>query len=90
MHRLDLFPNNDLISQYRQTFSSKNGADVLVHMLFDLGIFQESSLPEDIAIRNYGLRLLKILGGGEPNEQTIDQLTKKLMRQILPKETPDE
>ena len=87
MHRLDFIPTNDLIIQYRRVFSSKNGIDVLNHILFDLGVFQEiSDSSEDVALKNYGLRLIKILGGGEPEEDTIKQFTNKLMKQQLSKE----
>lgn len=85
-----MFPKNSLIDQYRRVFSSKHGVDILYHMLYDLGVFQEiSDGPEDVALKNYGLRLLKILGGGGPDEDTIRQFTKKLMKQQLPKEAPE-
>lgn len=84
MHRLDFFPNNDLISQYRQVFSSRTGKDVLAHMLFDLGVFQEISAgAEDVALKNFGLRLIKILAGGEPNPESVDAFVTKLMKQPL-------
>ena len=88
MHRLDLFPGNTLIDQYRRVFSSKHGVDILSHIIYDLGVFNETSdTQEDIVLKNYGLRLLKILGGGEPDEDTIRQFTRKLMKQSLSKET---
>ena len=84
MHRLDTFPNNDLIAQYRQAFSSRSGQVVLVHMLYDLGVFIETSdAPEDVALKNYGMRLIKILGGGEVDENTMIEFTKRLMKQPL-------
>ena len=91
MHRLDLFPKNVLIGQYRKVFSSRDGIDVLEHILYDLGVFQETSdIPENIALRNYGLRILKILGGGYPEEDTIKQFTKRLMKQTLQKEKQED
>ena len=91
MHRLDTFPNNDLITQYRQTFSSRAGQVVLVHMLYDLGAFIETSdALEDVSLRNYGMRLLKILGGGEVDENTMMEFTKRLMKQTLSKEIKEE
>lgn len=90
MHRLDLFPKNTLIGQYRQVFSSRSGQDVLSHILYDLGLFLETTGQEDVALRNYGLRLLKILGGGEPHKNTTQIFTEKLMKQQLPKEEKDE
>jgi len=90
MRRLDYFPNNDLISLYRQVFSSGPGLTVLSHMLYDLGAFVEvSDGSEDIALKNYGTRILKILAGGEPTQDSIEQFTKRLMKQPLPKVTED-
>jgi hypothetical protein len=88
MHRHEIFPNNDLISHYRRTFSSGYGKEVLDHMLFDLGAFIEVS-PDDVAekaLQNYAIRLLSILAGGEIGKDSIDAFTKQLMRQPLPKE----
>ena len=86
MNRLDTFPNADLIAQYRQAFSSRSGQVVLVHMLYDLGAFIETSdAPEDVALKNYGTRLIKILGGGEVDENTMMEFTKRLMKQPLTK-----
>jgi len=90
MQRHDLFPNNELISLYRQVFSSGAGLTVLSHMLYDLGVFVEvSDGSEDIALKNYGTRLLKILAGGEPAQDSIEQFTKRLMKQPLVKPTED-
>ena len=90
MRRLDLFPNNELISLYRQVFSSGPGLAILSHMLYDLGVFVEvSDGSEDIALKNYGTRMLKILSGGEPSQDSIEQFTKRLMKQPLPKITED-
>lgn len=89
-HRLDLFPNNDLITNYRRVFSSGPGLEVLTHMLYDLGVFMEVSAgPEDVALKNYGNRLLKILSGGEPAANNIQDFAKKLMKQPLPKSKGD-
>ena len=86
MNRLDTFPNADLVAQYRQAFSSRSGQMVLVHMLYDLGVFIETSdAPEDVALKNYGTRLIKILGGGEVDENTMIEFTKRLMKQPLTK-----
>ena len=92
MHRLDLFPTDNLIGQYRQIFSSRNGKDVLAHMVFDLGVFtQTSDTPEDVALRNYGMRLLSILGGDNPpSKNAIDVFVKNIMKQSLKKENSDE
>lgn len=58
-----------------------------MHMLYDLGVFQEiTNGPEDVALKNFGLRLLKILAGGEPAPESIDAFLVKLMKQPLEKE----
>lgn len=86
-HRLDYFPNKDLIGYYRKIFSSNEGQEVLAHMLFDLGTFIEiSDGDEDIALKNYANRLLKILSGSEPSKDSIQLFTKSLMKQQIPKE----
>jgi len=90
MHRLDFFPKNSLIGQYRTLFSSRTGVDVLSHMLFDLGVFtQTSDTPENVALRNYGLRLLKILGGDDPSKDSVDMFIKKIVKQPLKREIDD-
>lgn len=84
MHRLDTFPNNDLIKKYRNTFGNNEGKEVLAHMLFELGLFLEVSLsPEDIALKNYASRLLKICGAGEVKIDTIKSFIGQLNLQKL-------
>jgi hypothetical protein len=91
VHRLDTFPNNEIIQQYRAVFSGRYGATVLKHILFELGTFLEiAENAEDTALKNYGTRLLKILGGGEVGEYSLEQFTKRLMKQPLPKENKEE
>jgi len=81
--RLDLFPKEELIASYRNIFTGKGSEDVLLHMLYDLGIFEETQNEEDIVLKNYGIRLLKILGGGEVSRETIRVFTKALVKQPL-------
>lgn len=91
MRRLDLFPSNDLIMAYRNTFSTRAGMMVLGHMLFDLGALNETAdTPEEIALRNYGTRLQMILAGGEIGEGAIEEYLKRLMMQPLPKEKKED
>jgi len=53
-------------------------------MLFDLGAFQETSeFNEDVVLKNYGTRLLKILAGGEVGEDSIDGFITRLLKQPL-------
>lgn len=87
MARLDMFPSEELINHYRKVFSSSAGLEVLTHMLFDLGTFEQvSGGEEDIALKNYGNRLLAILAGGEISQNSIEEFTKRIMRQQLNKE----
>lgn len=87
MHRLDYLPTEELIGHYRQVFSSNVGQEVLAHMLYDLGVFEQvSDGAEDIALKNYGNRLLSILAGGEVGKSSIEEFTKRLMKQSVKKE----
>ena len=82
MHRLDTFPDETLIGQYRTVFSSRSGLDVLGHMLWDLGVFQQiSDGPEDVALKNYGLRLVSVLAGGEVAAGSLHAFLEAAMRQ---------
>ena len=83
MSRLDLFPTVDMIREYRKVYSKPGADEVLLHTLFDYGIFIESDTQEDVTLRNQGIRLLRILGGGEVSKETIRGLLKQLMRQPL-------
>jgi hypothetical protein len=87
--RLDLFPKDDLIVNYRNIFTGKGSEDVLLHMLYDLGIFEETQNEEDVVLKNYGIRLIRILGGGEVSRETIREFIKRLVMQPL-KETKEE
>jgi hypothetical protein len=84
--RLDTFPTEELIGHYRTTFSTGAGQEVLLHMLYDLGVFLEVTAgPQDVALKNYGTRLMKILGGAEPAQESIKLFMNAVMRQQLPK-----
>lgn len=65
MHRLDTFPNKELIQSYRNVFSSPEAGKVFAHMMYELGLFEESLEEEDKYLKSYAARLIKILGGGE-------------------------
>ena len=83
MDRLSFFPPEDVIRQYRQVFTQKGGEEITIDMLFDFGVFEESKDNDDVVLRNYGIRLLKILGGGQINRETIREFIKRLVRQPL-------
>lgn len=85
MGRLDLFPNEELIADYRRVFSGKGSDDVLLHMIYDFGVFEETENDEDVVLRNQGIRMLGILGGGEIDKETIRDFVKRLVRQPVKK-----
>ena len=84
MDRHDLFPNDELVGEYR-----KMSVNVIAHMLYDYGLFVESDSPEDTALRNQGIRFLHILGGGDIDKDTLREFIKRLIRQPLNKEKGD-
>ena len=81
MHRLDTFPNKELIQSYRNVFASPEGGKVLAHMLYELGMFEESVNEEDKFLKSYAARLLKILGGGEVSMAAMMALLNGVMMQ---------
>ncbi len=87
MHpRLDMFPGPELIGHYRKVFSSNEGLEVMTHILFDLGMFEQTSESlEDVALKNYANRLLEILSGSAPDKGNMQEFIKRLMKQPLPK-----
>lgn len=85
MRRLDTFPTNGLILYYRTAFSTRAGKEVLKHMFYDLGAFAETLSDEDVILKNYATRLLKILAGGEVGEDGIEQFINRLIKQPLEK-----
>ena len=92
MHRLDTFPAKDLLRQYRNVFSSKEGPAVLAHMLYEMGLFEDiqGMTQEDAALKNYASRLLKILGGDEVKIDSVNVFVRSLMSQPLKEERKEE
>jgi hypothetical protein len=90
MDRHDLFPTEELIADYRRIFTGRGSEDVIMHILYDYGVFVESDTPEDVVLRNQGIRLLNILGGGEIDRETIRIFIKALVRQPVKKEKKKE
>jgi len=84
-------PEPDLIAQYRAAFSTRAGQTVLVNMLDELMVFSHmESTAEDVALKNYGLRLLAILGGGGLAAENVEDFTMRLMRQPINKPEKEE
>ena len=86
----NLFPTNSLIQMYRNVFSHGEARHVLYSMLFDLGFFNENVLPEDLPLRNYATKLLKILGAGEIKMNAIDNLVNGLKSNPIPEDIKPE
>lgn len=92
MAHLNLIPGSEVIEAYRRIFSTGSGQLVLKHMLAELRVFYGCPNPDDpkqAALQNYGRHLLDILSGGEIAGASIDQFTKLLMKQPLPKGDTD-
>lgn len=85
MDPLNTFPGEEIIGCYRATFSTSKGKEVFIHMMYDLGLFEEVDTPERIALRNYATRLLKILSGGEMSKDNLQNFAMRLMKQQLMK-----
>ena len=84
--RLDTFPKTELILCYRSAFSTRAGKEVLKHVLYDLGAFEETFTDEDVVLKNYSTRLLKILAGGEIGEDGVERFVDRLIKQPLGEE----
>ncbi len=80
--------NREICQAYRNVFSGKDGTKVLADMLLNLGVFTDFAVqtPEIAARKDYGARLLIILGGGEVTPEAVIALINRLVAQPLPKE----
>ena len=79
--------DRDIVQRYRNVFTVKDGLFVLAHMLSELGFFDDSdpNNPKEVALKMYGARLLKIIGGGIIERNAFDAFIK-----ILATQTPAE
>lgn len=82
----NFYPNKELLQQYRNVFSHKEAKNVLFHMLYDLGFFNENTQPEDLPLKNYATRLLTILGGGEVKMNAVEMLVNGLKVNPIPED----
>jgi hypothetical protein len=77
-------PQRDVIGYYRTVFSTKVGRAVLVDILNDLGVFGiTTTTGEDVVLRNYGTKLMHIIGGGGVDINTFEDFAYKLMKQPI-------
>jgi len=79
--------DKELVKRYRNVFTVKDGLFVLAHMLSELGFFDDidPNNPKEVALKMYGARLLKIIGGGIIERNAFDAFIK-----ILATQTPAE
>ncbi len=79
--------DKDIVQRYRNVFTVKEGLFVIAHMLSELGFFDDidPNNPKEVALKMYGARLLKIIGGGIIERNAFDAFIK-----ILATQTPAE
>lgn len=79
--------NREICQAYRNVFAGKEGPKVLADMLTNLGVFTDFPVmtPEIAARKDYGARLLMILGGGQVQSEAIIALINRVSAQPLPK-----
>ena len=75
--------DKDIVQRYRNVFTVKHGLFVLAHMLSELGFFDDIDLndPKAVALKLYGARLLKLIGGGVVERNAFDAFIKILATQ---------
>ena len=78
--------DKDICQAYRNVFSGKDGPKVLADILFNLGVFTDFAVqtPEIAARKDYGARLMMILGGGDVQLEAVVALINRLIIQPLP------
>ncbi|MFH2073791.1 MAG: hypothetical protein ABIJ57_00395 [Pseudomonadota bacterium] len=77
-------PDKQTIENYRRTFSSPHGQETLADLLDKLCVF--SPLPataEVMALKDFGMWLLAVLGGGHISQENMKTFTMRLMKQPL-------
>lgn len=75
----------ELRKQYRNCF--KDYPNVLNHLLSDMGTFQRISAdPGEVALRNYGVHLLEIIGAYD--EDGIENILRSYIKLPLQINTP--
>lgn len=75
--------DKDIVQRYRNVFTAKDGLFVLAHMLSELGFFDDIDVnnPKEVALKLYGARLLKLIGGGVVERNAFDAFIKILATQ---------
>ena len=70
-----------LARMMRTTLSSRSGQAFLTWILEECGTFDPQPQSEDL--RNWSLKLLKIMGGGGLDVENVQAFTMRLMKQPL-------
>lgn len=65
----------ELVKQYQSVFlKSANGRAILKDILSDTLVFEAKLKPEDLALRNYGIKLLYTIAGAHVTPGKLDLL----------------
>ncbi len=81
-------PRVETAMAYRRVFGSADGKEVLRDLLHDLYVFSQISNPEEVALHNFGMRLLDKIGGfPTDNPLAEDELETTLVDAYLEKPT---
>ena len=78
--------SNDIAILYRDTFSTAKGQVVLFHLLQHLKVYDVTLTDEEVTLRNFGIQLQALIGGGSIDQSTVQEFAKRLMKQPLPKD----
>lgn len=79
-----MLKDEEMTYKFRKVFSSRDGQDVLLWILRDCGALDAiPATAEAVTLRNWGIRLLTLLGGGELTNENIKVLTHAVMRQPI-------
>ncbi len=82
-----LTPQQELTLTYRRVFDSYEGRLVLRDILAELYHFTQTTNPEEVALRNYSMRLLDKIGGFPADKAADDELESALVEAYLTKPT---
>jgi hypothetical protein len=76
--------DRDIIAKVRNVFSSRTGQEVLNWILADCGMFNQiPTTAEAVALRNWAVKLVTMLGGGGISKENVADFTLRLMKQPM-------
>lgn len=83
--------DEEIIIQARAVFSTRSGQAVLAWILGDCGAFDPiPTTAEAVALRNWSMKLLAILGGGGMAVENVEDFTMRLMKQPITKQPKED